>query len=38
MPNLVATFITHTGTIGGLILAAMGFATRFKFVARFSRP
>jgi hypothetical protein len=35
MPNLFATFITGAGMIGGLILAAMGFATWFEFMARF---
>ena len=35
MPNLFATFITEAGMICGLILAAMGFATWFEFMARF---
>lgn len=35
MPNLFATFISEAGMVGGLILAAMGFATWFEFMARF---
>ncbi len=35
MPYLFATFISEVGMVGGLILAAMGFATWFEFMARF---
>jgi len=35
MPYLFATFVSEVGMVGGLILAAMGFATWFEFMARF---
>jgi hypothetical protein len=35
--NVIATFIAEAGMICGLILAAMGFATWFEFMARFFR-
>ncbi len=35
MPNVIAAFVTEGGMVCGLILATVGFATWFEFMARF---